>query len=89
MQDQSNQGQRVVDTGVYGVVRHPFYTGLLAFFVGLVLWLGSYPAAIACGSLAFILVVRIAIEERYLRRNLDGYKSYRTRVRWKILPYIY
>jgi protein-S-isoprenylcysteine O-methyltransferase Ste14 len=83
---QSERQHAVVDTGPYNVVRHPMYAGNPAVLVGLGLWLGSYTAALfACLPLA-LLMMRIALEERFLRRELPGYPEYATRVRYRLLP---
>ena len=76
----------VVDTGVYGVVRHPMYAGSPLVNVGLALWLGSYAAALFAIVPLALLVVRIALEERFLRRELPGYDEYAARVPYRLLP---
>ena len=86
------QGERkhtVVDTGVYGVVRHPMYAGLLLVLVGLGLWLESYAAALLAVVPMGLLVVRIGLEERFLRRELPGYREYAARVPHRLLPGIW
>jgi protein-S-isoprenylcysteine O-methyltransferase Ste14 len=76
VQDQSGQGQRVVDTGVYSLIRHPIYAGNLLLAAGAPLWLGSYAAAaIGAGVLLVMTVGRIAIEEAHLRASLPGYDA--------------
>lgn len=79
-------GQQVIQTGLYGVVRHPFYAGMLLVYAGAALWLGSYAAAI--GSVVFLVLTlaRIVIEERYLRERLPGYDVYARRVRARLIP---
>lgn len=84
--DQSAEGQRVIQTGLYGVVRHPFYAGLLLVYPGTALWLGSYAAAIASVAFFVMTLARIAIEERYLREHLPGYDAYAARVRARLIP---
>jgi protein-S-isoprenylcysteine O-methyltransferase Ste14 len=86
--DQSDGGQRVIDTGLYGFVRHPFYAGMLLVYVGAALWLGSYAAAIAVVGFLIMTLARIVIEERYLRTNLPGYGDYARRVRGRLIPII-
>ena len=81
--------QRVIDTGVYGLVRHPMYAGAIPFFLGIPLWLESYAAALLAGVLSGILVVRIHIEEQFLRRELEGYEAYMQRVRYRLIPFIW
>jgi protein-S-isoprenylcysteine O-methyltransferase Ste14 len=84
--DQSGEAQQVVQSGLYGLVRHPFYAGMLLVYPGTALWLGSYAAAI--GSVGFLLMTlaRIVIEERYLREHLPGYGAYAKRVRARLIP---
>jgi len=83
---QSERRHAVVDTGVYGVIRHPMYAGNPLTLVGLSLWLGSYTSAIfTCVPLA-LLVLRITLEERFLERALPGYREYTKRVPYRLLP---
>jgi protein-S-isoprenylcysteine O-methyltransferase Ste14 len=83
---QAERGHRVIDTGVYRVVRHPMYAGLIVAMIGMGLWLGTYAGAIATALPAFILAVRILVEENVLRTSLVGYDSYTTRVRYRLVP---
>jgi protein-S-isoprenylcysteine O-methyltransferase Ste14 len=83
---QAERGHRVIDTGVYGVVRHPMYAGLIVAMIGMGLWLGTYAGAIATALPAVILAVRILVEENVLRTNLVEYDSYTTRVRYRLVP---
>lgn len=84
-----NQGQQLVDTGLYGKVRHPVYTGgiLMMFFVPIALgfWWALIPAAVACGS----LVARIKYEEEMLVVGMEGYEDYQNRVKYKLIPGIH
>jgi protein-S-isoprenylcysteine O-methyltransferase Ste14 len=82
-------GQHVIDTGPYAVVRHPMYSAALLLFAGMPLWLGSYAGAVAALVPAATLVARILIEERTLRRDLPGYVDYARRVRWRIVPWLW
>jgi protein-S-isoprenylcysteine O-methyltransferase Ste14 len=86
--DQSGQGQTVIDTGLYGVVRHPFYAGMLLVYLGGALWLGSYAAAIASSGFLIMTLARIVIEERWLREHLPDYAAYTRRVRARLVPYL-
>lgn len=86
---QKERRQIVIDSGVYGVVRHPMYAGAILFFLGIPLWLESYAAAILAVSLIFLLMLRITIEEKYLRRELTGYDAYTNKVRYRLIPYIW
>ena len=84
--DQSGEGQVVIQTGLYAIVRHPFYAGGAIVYPGTALWLGSYAAAIASISFLLLTLARIVIEERYLRENLSGYDEYAQRVRSRLIP---
>jgi len=84
--DQNEEGQVVIQTGLYSVVRHPFYAGMAMVYPGTALWLGSYAAAIASISFLLMTLARIVIEERYLRDNLSGYDEYAKRVRSRLIP---
>ena len=88
VQDQSGQGQRVIDTGVYQLIRHPIYAGNLLISGGMALWLGSYAALIGVGVLLVATVGRIVIEEAHLRANLPGYSDYARRVRGRLIPFL-
>jgi len=86
---QSERRHALVDTGPYRVVRHPMYAGSPFVHLGLSLWLGSYAAALyACLPLA-LLVVRIGLEERFLRRALPDYAEYMRRVPYRLVPGIW
>ena len=86
---QTERRHTVVDTGVYSVVRHPMYAGGLLVQVGLSFWLGSYTAALFAAIPVGLLMVRIRLEERFLRRELPGYPEYAARVRYRVLPSIW
>lgn len=88
VQDQAGRGQRVIDTGVYGLIRHPIYAGNLWLFGGAALWLGSYAAAAGLVVLLIATVGRIMIEEAHLRANLPGYEDYARRVRGRLIPFV-
>jgi protein-S-isoprenylcysteine O-methyltransferase Ste14 len=86
--DQRANGQRVIDTGLYAVVRHPFYAGMLLIYAGLALWLGSYAALICASGFLIMTLARILIEEAYLRQTLPAYAGYARRVRSRLIPYL-
>lgn len=86
---QAERQQTVVDSGVYGVVRHPMYAGGFLMLIGTPLWLGSYAATLAGLAPALLLLARIPIEERFLRRELPGYEAYTQRVRYRLLPNVW
>jgi protein-S-isoprenylcysteine O-methyltransferase Ste14 len=76
----------VAGSGVYGIVRHPFYAADPLIFVGLALWLGSYTAALMAVVPVALMVLRLRLEERVLRRELPGYAAYAARVRHRLIP---
>lgn len=86
---QEDRGQRVIDTGVYGVVRHPMYAGGILLLIGIPLWLESAAAALLAGAPIAVLVLRILAEERFLRRGLKGYDAYAQRVRYRLIPFVW
>jgi protein-S-isoprenylcysteine O-methyltransferase Ste14 len=86
---QTERQQKVVDSGVYHIVRHPMYAGSVLFFVGMPLWLGSYAATLLAIIPIALVAVRIAFEEKFLRAGLDGYDTYTRRVRHRLVPYLW
>ncbi len=81
--------QKVIDTGVYSVVRHPMYAGIAPLLIGMALWLQSFTAALLAIAPIITLAVRIVFEEEFLRRKLKGYKEYTRRVRYRLIPFIW
>jgi protein-S-isoprenylcysteine O-methyltransferase Ste14 len=86
--DQTSEGQRVIDTGLYAVVRHPFYAGMLLVYGGAALWLGSYAALIGASGFLIMTLARIVIEEAYLKQTLPAYAGYARRVRGRLIPHL-
>jgi len=86
---QTERGQRVIDTGVYSIVRHPMYLGASLAFMGGAMVLGSISGLLLALALFALLVVRISIEENLLVRDLDGYKEYLQRVRYRLVPHVW
>src|SRR5262249_17856597 len=80
------EGQRVIATGPYALVRHPMYVGVLVMLAGVPLALGSYWGLLLVLAAVPILVLRILDEEHMLRRELDGYEAYARNVRWRLVP---
>ena len=83
------ENQQVVDTGLYGIVRHPMYMSTLILFLSMPLVLGS---PISFGIMLFyipIIAKRIRNEEEVLENGLPGYKDYKQRVRFKVIPYLW
>lgn len=86
---QEDRRQRVVDTGPYRYVRHPLYAGGALLIFGMPLWLQSTAGALLALVPVAVLVVRIFLEERFLRRELAGYSTYAGRVRYRLIPLIW
>jgi protein-S-isoprenylcysteine O-methyltransferase Ste14 len=83
---QPERGHRVVDAGVYRVVRHPMYAGLCGVMIGVPLWLGS-TLGLLCASVPIaMLALRILVEERLLNGSVPGYDAYTQRVRKRLVP---
>lgn len=83
---QVEAGQKVVSTGLYGLVRHPMYTGNVAMLVGLPLALGSYWALAFVVPGFIVLASRIKDEEKLLQQELEGYRQYTQDVRYRLVP---
>ena len=88
IEDQADRGQHVVDTGIYGLIRHPLYAGNLLLFAGVALWLGSTAALIGVSVHLVATLARIRIEEAFLRENLPDYAAYAARVRARLIPFV-
>lgn len=89
IKDQSARGHVLVDTGLYAYIRHPFYLGSALYFIGIALWLESYLCLFLLIIIFTILVIRIFVEEKTLRETLPGYIDYMTRVRYRIIPFVW
>ena len=83
------EGQTVVSTGLYGIVRHPMYAVTLLLFLSMPLVLGSVPAFVVFLVYPAIITKRIRNEEEILERELSGYREYKQKVRWRLIPYIW
>ena len=83
------EGQTVVSTGLYGIVRHPMYAVTLLLFLSMPLVLGSVPAFLVFLAYPAIIARRIRNEEEVLKRDLPGYGEYLQKVRWRLIPYIW
>ena len=83
------EGQTVVDTGLYGVVRHPMYMVTLLLFLMIPLILGSWYALIAFAFYPAIIVVRLKDEEALLTRELPGYEAYKQKVKYRLIPFVW
>ena len=83
------EGQQVVDTGLYGVVRHPMYLGVLVLFLSMPLVLGSAVAVVPFLAIPWVLVQRIRNEEQVLETGLPGYGDYRKKVKYRLIPFLW
>ena len=81
--------QTVVDTGLYGVVRHPMYAATIALFLSMPLVLGSVLSFVVMLAYLPIIARRIRNEEAVLEQGLDGYVEYKKRVKYKVIPGIW
>jgi protein-S-isoprenylcysteine O-methyltransferase Ste14 len=81
--------QKLVSTGLYGLVRHPMYAGNVIMMVGIPLALGSYWGLVFVISGPTVLALRIRDEEKLLREELDGYREYTQKVRYRLVPYMW
>ena len=86
---QEDRGQTVVSTGPYRYVRHPMYTGMLLFFLGSALLLGSWIGVLLGLLLEGTLAERVVREERVLQKGLRGYDAYMAQVRWRLIPHVW
>ena len=87
---QEERGQKVIDTGIYSMVRHPMYTGFIFFIAGVNVWLGTYLSLfLSLIFLAIALRSRINVEEKTLLDELDGYEDYCKKVRARLIPYLF
>lgn len=83
------KGQTVVDTGLYGIVRHPMYAVTILLFLMIPLVLGSWYALIVFAFYPVIIIVRLKDEEDLLTRELPGYAEYKQKVRFRIIPFVW
>ena len=83
------EGQQVVSTGLYGIVRHPMYMATLVLFLSMPLVLGSALAFVVFLAYPLIISKRIRNEEEVLARELPGYADYLQKVRWRLIPFVW
>jgi protein-S-isoprenylcysteine O-methyltransferase Ste14 len=82
-------GQKLATTGLYGLVRHPMYSGNVIMMVGIPLALGSYWGLVVVIPGLVVLATRIRDEEQLLRRELAGYGEYAQQVHYRLMPYVW
>lgn len=83
------EGQKVVDTGLYGIVRHPMYMATVLLFLMIPVVLGSWYALIVFAFYPAIIIVRLKDEEKLLTKELPGYAQYKQKVKYRIIPFIW
>lgn len=83
------EGQTVIDTGLYGIVRHPMYTATILMSLTIPLVLGSWISFLPMLLYPVIIIRRICGEEAVLEEGLPGYREYKQKVRWRLIPYIW
>ena len=83
------EGQKVVSTGLYGIVRHPMYFATILLFMGMPLVLGSLVSFVVFLAYPFIIAARIKNEEEVLSRELEGYDEYKRKVKYRMIPFIW
>ena len=83
------EGQKVIDTGLYGIVRHPMYSATILLFLSMPLVLGSLPSFVVMLVYIPLIVKRIRNEEKVLMQGLAGYDEYCKRVKYKVLPFVW
>ena len=83
------EGQKVISTGLYGIVRHPMYLATLLMFLPIPLILGSFWGLIPFAIYPAVIVVRILNEEKVLTDGLDGYAEYKNKVKYRLIPFVW
>lgn len=83
------EDQKVIDTGLYGIVRHPMYSVTLLLFLSMPLVLGSVYSFVIFLAYPFIIAKRIKHEEEFLEKELNGYTEYKQKVKYRLIPFIW
>lgn len=83
------EGQTVVSTGLYGIVRHPMYAVTIWLFLSIPLVLGSFWSLLCFAHYPILIIVRILNEEKVLTAGLEGYADYKKKVKYRLLPFIW
>lgn len=82
-------GQKVIDSGLYGIVRHPMYSATIIMFLSMPLVLGSLVSFLIFLIYPAVIIKRISNEEKVLEEGLEGYKEYKQKVKYRLIPFIY
>ena len=83
------ENQKVIDTGLYGIVRHPMYFATVLLFLAMPLVLGSLISFVIFLTYPFLIAKRIKGEEEFLEQELPGYKEYKEKVKYRLLPFVW
>lgn len=83
------ENQKVIDKGLYGIVRHPMYGATLLLFLSMPLVLGSIYSFLVFLAYPFIIAKRIKGEEEFLEKELDGYCEYKKKVKYRLIPFVW
>lgn len=83
------ENQKVIDTGLYGIVRHPMYSATLLLFLSMPLVLGSIYSFLIFLAYPLIIAKRIKEEEKFLEEELEGYREYKQKVKYRLIPFIW
>ena len=86
---QVQENQKVIDTGLYGIVRHPMYSVTLLLFLSMPLVLGSVYSFLIFLVYPVIIAKRIKHEEAFLEKELDGYRAYKQKVKYRLIPFVW
>ena len=86
---QVQEEQTVIDTGLYGIVRHPMYSATLLLFLSMPLILGSLYAFVIFLAYPLIIAKRIKHEEAFLAQELPGYRAYQQKVKYRLIPFVW
>ncbi|MBQ1187168.1 MAG: isoprenylcysteine carboxylmethyltransferase family protein [Clostridia bacterium] len=84
-----SEDQKVIDTGLYGVVRHPMYAVTVFMFLSIPLILGSFISFVVFLFYPVLIAIRILNEEKFLSQNLNGYTEYKQKVKYRLIPFIW
>lgn len=83
------EGQKVIDTGLYGIVRHPMYSVTLLLFLSMPIVLGSVWSFLIFLVYPFIIAARLKDEEKFLEEELEGYREYKQKVKYRLIPFVW
>lgn len=83
------KNQKIIDTGLYGIIRHPMYLASILMFLSMPIILGSVYSFIIFLNYPLIIIIRINNEEKVLENELKGYKEYKNKVKYRLIPFIF